>query len=157
MAADVVHFANYAMVDNHVDSFAVILNIEPVTDIKSLTVDRQRLLCQRIGNHERYQLFRELIRSVVVGTPGNCNRQAVGSVISLNQQIRRCLGGAVWRAGCYWGFLSEKEIRPVKRQVTVYFIGGNLMIAFNTVFPGSVHHYHCALDVGVKEHFGILY
>ena len=44
MTADIVDLAYPAVMNNEIDSAAVILNIEPVADIESLAVDRQALV-----------------------------------------------------------------------------------------------------------------
>ena len=87
VSADVVDLADLPVLKDHVDCLAVILNIQPVTDIQPLSVYRQRLVVQRMNNHKRDQLLRELIRSVIVGTAGDRHRQAVCPVICQHQQI----------------------------------------------------------------------
>ena len=44
VTADIVDLAYPAVMNNEIDSAAVILNIEPVADIESLAVDRQALV-----------------------------------------------------------------------------------------------------------------
>ena len=44
MTADIVDLAYPAVMNNEINSAAVILNIEPVADIESLAVDRQTLV-----------------------------------------------------------------------------------------------------------------
>ena len=44
MAANVVDLAHPALMDNQVNGFAVILHIQPVPDVFSLSIDRQRLV-----------------------------------------------------------------------------------------------------------------
>ena len=44
VTADIVDLAYPAVMNNEIDSAAVILNIEPVADIESLAVDRQTLV-----------------------------------------------------------------------------------------------------------------
>ena len=69
--ADVVNLAHAALVDNQVNRLAVIFHIQPVADIQAFAVDRQRLIRQRVDNHQRNQFFRKMIRPVVVGAAGN--------------------------------------------------------------------------------------
>ena len=66
VSADVVYLADSAVLENEIDRSAVILNIEPVSYVQSLAVNRQRLVRLGIRDHERDQLLRELVRTVVV-------------------------------------------------------------------------------------------
>ena len=54
------------------------------------------------------------------------------------------------------GFLGEEEVGSVKRQITVNLVGGNLVIALNTVLAAGVHQYLGAENVGGEEDFGVL-
>ena len=90
-------------------------------------------------NHQRNQLLREVIRTIVVGATGNGHRQAVGTVVSQNQQVSGSLGATVRRAGVDRSFLGEEQIRTIQRQVTVNFIGRNLMVTLNAVLAASIH------------------
>ena len=92
MAADVVNFANLAVVDDKVDCLAVVFHIQPVTHIDALAVNRQWLVIECICNHQRNKLFREVVWTVVVGTTGDCHRQAVCTVVCHNQQVCSSLG-----------------------------------------------------------------
>ena len=58
-----------SLMDDQVNSLAVILYIEPVTDILTLTVNRKGLVSKTVGDHQRDQFLREMIRSIVIGTP----------------------------------------------------------------------------------------
>ena len=66
VASDIVNLSDSSLVDNQIDCLAVILNIQPVTHIFAFAVNRQRLVGECICNHQRNQLFREVIRSIVV-------------------------------------------------------------------------------------------
>ena len=99
--------------NDKVDGTAVILNIEPVADIFTLSVNREWFVVQSVGDHQRDQLFREVIRAVVVGAAADGGWQAVGSVVCLYQKVSACLGGAV-RAACVdRGLLGEEKVRAV--------------------------------------------
>ena len=73
---------------------AVIGNIQPVTDLFAVTVDRQRLFIQRVDNHQRNQLLGKLEGTVIVGTIGNQRRQTESPVISIHQMVARRLASA---------------------------------------------------------------
>ena len=82
VSAYIVDFANTSFVDDKVDCFTMVFYIEPVTHVKTFAVNRKRFVVQCISNHKRNKLFREVIRSVVIRTTGNCYRQSVCSVVS---------------------------------------------------------------------------
>ena len=100
VAADVVDLAHPSVADDEVDGLAVILHIQPVPDVQSFAVHRQWLVIQRVGDHQRDQLLREVIRAVVVGAAAHRDGQAVGAVVGQHQQIRPALeelyGLEVW-------------------------------------------------------------
>ena len=66
VSTDVVNLANSTLVNNKVDSTAVVLNVEPVANVNALTVNREWLVVKRIRNHKRNELFWEVVRTVVV-------------------------------------------------------------------------------------------
>ena len=123
MSADIVYFALAPVVNDQIDGTAVILHIQPVPDIQSLAVNRQRLIVQCVFNHQRDQLFRKLVRTVVVGAAGDGYRQTVGAVISHDQEICGGLGGTVRAAGMDRRIFREEKVRAVNRKITVHFIG----------------------------------
>ena len=67
MAADIVNFAILAAVGNHINGFAVVHDIQPVTDLHTIAVNRQGLVVLGVVDEQRNQLFGELIRTIVVG------------------------------------------------------------------------------------------
>ena len=95
VAADVVHLADAAVVDHKVDGPAVIADIQPVAHVQPPAVHRQRPVCEGIYDHERDELFRELIRPVVIRAARDRDRQAVRAPVRPRQQIGRGLGAAV--------------------------------------------------------------
>ena len=50
----------------------MILNVQPVTDLHTVTVDRQLLVVLDVVDHQGDQLLGELIGAVVVGAAGGC-------------------------------------------------------------------------------------
>ncbi|MNT74313.1 hypothetical protein D3C72_2131240 [compost metagenome] len=63
-------------------------NVQPITHIETITVDRQVLATQGVSNHERDQLLGKVVGSVVVRTVRRQDRQPVGMVIGANQMVR---------------------------------------------------------------------
>lgn len=111
----------------------MVFNIQPVTNVQTLAVNRQWLVSQSIGNHQRNQLLREVvIRAIVIRATENGHRETVGTVISQNQQVSGRLGTAIRRAGVNRSLLSKEQVRTIQRQVSINLIGRNLMITLDT-------------------------
>ena len=85
MSANIVYFANFSFVNDKVNSFAMVFNIEPVTDIKTFTINRKWLVILCVCNHKRNEFFRKMIWTIVVGTSAYCNRKPVSSVVCKNE------------------------------------------------------------------------
>ena len=91
MAANIIDVTNFAVMNNPVNSAAMIFDIEPVPDVFAFTVDRQLLIAQRIGNHQRDKLLREMIRTIIIRAPGDRYRNLKCTIIALRQKIGRRL------------------------------------------------------------------
>ena len=156
MAADVVNLADAAVVNDKVDGAAVVLHVQPVADVLAITVDRQRLVVQHVRNHERNQLFREMIRAVVVRAARDCHRHTKRAVVRLHEQVSTCLARRVRAGGVNRCFLGEKQVGTVKRQIAVNLVGRNLMIALNAILTACVEQHLRAHDVGLQENGRVL-
>jgi len=88
VTADVVDLADAPRGRHHVDSLAVVLNKEPVAYLHAVAVDRQLPVVLGVVDHQRYQLLGELPHTVVVGTPRDVDRHAVGIVERLHEVVR---------------------------------------------------------------------
>ena len=66
MAADIVNLTDPAISYDQINSLAVIFNIEPVADILTFSIDRERLVVETISDHQRDQFLREMVRAIVV-------------------------------------------------------------------------------------------
>ena len=95
VAADVVDLTDAPLVDDQIYRLTMILHIQPIADIQSFTVDRQRFVMEAVDDHQRDQFLREVVWPIVVGAARNCGRQTKRAVIGLNQQICSCFRGAV--------------------------------------------------------------
>jgi hypothetical protein len=99
------------------DRGAVVADVQPVAHVLAVAVDRQRLAGERVDDHQRDQLFGELVRAVVVGAVGGEHRQAVGVVEGAHQVVGRRLAGAntaVRRVGR--GLGERRRCRPASRR-----------------------------------------
>lgn len=155
VAAHIVDLTHTTLADDQVDGTAVILHIQPVTNVQTLAIDGQGLVVQGVGDHQGNQLLREVIGAVVVGAAADGHGQAVGAVIGHDQQVSTSLGGGVGAGGMNGGLLGEEEVGAVKGQVAIDLIGGNLMIALDAVLVAGVQQHAGAHDVGLQEDGGV--
>ena len=88
----IVDFTDLASVTHHVYCLAVILNIEPVPDLHTVSIDGKLLMVLHVVDHKRNELLRELIGPIVIRTSCNVYRHAVGIMESHDEHIGRCLG-----------------------------------------------------------------
>ena len=147
VTADVVHLTDAPAADHKVDGLAVVGDIQPVAHVQSLPVHRQRPLGEGAHDHERDELFRKLIRPVVIRAARDRDRQAVGASVRAHEQVSRGLGAAVGRARVQRRLLGEQQLRPIERQVAVDLVGRDLMEADVSVFAAGVHEHGRADDV----------
>lgn len=87
---DIIRFGNLSVMENYVDGPCVIYYIQPVAYILTLAVYRQWLAVTDIINKQWNQLFRELIRTVVVRAVCNNGRMPYVS----------------WKARTKWSLLA---------------------------------------------------
>ena len=77
----------------------MIFDKQPIAHVQPLSVDRDLLARQRVQDHDRHQLFGEMIGAVVVGTIGQDDGKAVGFMPGADQMIAGRLGGGIGRSG----------------------------------------------------------
>ena len=156
VAADVVHLTDAPLMNDQIDRLAVVLHIQPVAHVFTRAIDGQRLIRQSIDDHERDELFREVIGPVVVRASRDADGKPVGAVIRQNEQVGRRLGGRIRAGGVQRRLLCEEEIGSVQGEIAVDLVRGDLMISLNTVFAAGVHQGRRADDVGLQKHARIL-
>ena len=97
-AADGVGGAGLAAFSDERQGADVILDVEPVAHVVATAVNRQGLAFKRVQDYERNQLFRELVRAVVVGAVGDYNGQAIGVKPGAGQMVGAGFTGGVGRS-----------------------------------------------------------
>ena len=160
-AADVVDLAELASFQHAADGAAVVLHIQPVAHLHAVAVNRQRFAGQCVDDHQRNELFRKMIRAVVVGAIGGEHRQAVGVVVGAYQVVAGGLAGAVGAVGLVAVGFGEGGVSSAQRAIDL--VGRNVQEAkagFGFAFqptPVGAHGFQQAKgadNVGLDEVFG---
>ena len=123
-AADVVDLAHPTRFKDAADGAAVVFHIEPVAYLLAVTIDGQRLASQGIVDTERDELFREVVRAVVVGAVGGEHWQTVGVVVGAHEMVAGGLARRVRAVGFVAVGLGEGGI--MRGEGAVDFVGGDV-------------------------------
>ena len=126
-AADVVNLANLSRFEYAANGAAMVFDVEPVADLLSIAVHRQGLAGERIDDHQRDELFREVIGAVVVAAVSGEHRQAVGVVVGTHQVVARGLAGRVRAVGLVAVGFCKRGV--VFCEGTVNFVSGDVQKA----------------------------
>ncbi len=118
--ADVVGIPGFPFMVNEVDGPGVVNNIQPVADVLSLPVNRDRLHVLYIIDCQRNKFFRKLIRTVIVGAVGKHHRKPVGMVIGTHKVVGACFGSRIGAPRVVGGRLHKEALIA---QRTVNFVG----------------------------------
>ena len=156
VAADVVDLADASLLQDEVDGAAVILDVEPVADVLAIAVDRQFLVGQCVDDHQRDELLREMVRTVVVRAARDCRRDLVGAVVSHDEQVSTGLRRRIRARRLEVRLLREEQIRAVERQVAVDLIRRYLMVAVDAVLAAGVEQHARADDIRLQKNLRIL-
>ena len=87
VTTEVINFTYSPLLQHGKDTIAVILNIEPITHIQSLSINRQWLVLGSIVDHQRDELLRELVGAIVIAATRDSHRKTVSAMVGLYQQI----------------------------------------------------------------------
>ena len=107
LAADVVGLAHAAAFQHQRQRLRMVVDKQPVANIESAAVDRHRLALEPLDDRQRDQLFRKLMRSVIVRAVGEQDRQPIGMAPRSHQMVGRRLGGRIGRARIVAGLFGE--------------------------------------------------
>ena len=64
--AHIIHFAGLPFFENEMEGLAVVVHVEPVAHVQSVTIDGKGFAFESIHDHKRDQFFRKLPRPVVI-------------------------------------------------------------------------------------------
>ena len=156
VATDIVDLADAALLQDQVDGMAVVLDVEPVADVLAVTVDRQLLVGQRVDDHQRDELFREVVRAVVVRAARDRRRDLVGTMVGHDEQVSTGLRSRIRARRLEIRLLREEQVRAVERQVAVDLIRRDLMVAVDAILAAGVEQHARADDIRLQEDLRIL-
>ena len=105
---DIISIRNLTLMENHINRTRMILYIQPVAHILTLTIHRQWLAMTDIIDEQRNQLLRELIRTIIIRAVGHNSRQAISIVESTHKVITACLRSRIWRVRHIFQILSKE-------------------------------------------------
>ncbi|MNN28749.1 hypothetical protein D3C81_1423280 [compost metagenome] len=149
VAADVVHFSQDTFMDDQINRAAMVLDVEPVPNIHPVTVHRKRSIRKCAGDHQRDQLLREVIRTVVIRAAGNIDRQAEGLMVRAHQQVASrftCGVRAVWRKRS----LFRKESGSAQR--SIHLIGRYLHEFRDLMLFSRIQQHLSAKHIRLHKH-----
>ena len=120
MASYVIDLPSPSLMDHQVYSLAVVFDIQPVAHIRPIAINRKRFAFEDILNNQGYQLFRKMIRPVVVGTAGDADRHLVGFGVSLHKQVGTRFGRTIRAARIQRSRFMEIAFSP---QAAIHLVG----------------------------------
>ena len=126
-AAHVVDLARGAAGEHGADGAAVVGDEQPVADLLAVAIHGQRLAGERVGDHQRDELFREVVGAVVVGAVAGGDRQAVGVVPGAHEVVGGGFAGRVRAVGLVGFGLGKGRI--VGAEGAVHFVGADVVEA----------------------------
>ena len=101
--------------------------MQPVADVFTRSINRERLPLNCVQGHQRNQFFRELAGTVIIRAIRNHSRQTIRFMKSTDKMITRRLGSGVRAVGRELGFFRKGRIRHGKRPE--HFVCRNVMEA----------------------------
>lgn len=87
VAPDVVDLADVALAENDVEGSAVILDVDSLTDVRTITVDGECLAVRGILDELGDDILEMLARPEVIASPRDEDREIVCGLITLCQQV----------------------------------------------------------------------
>src|SRR2546423_10102563 len=136
ISTEIISLADASLLQHPLDAAAMIANVQPISHLQSVAVNRNRLSIERVDDSERNQLLGKVIRTVVIGRVGRGDRKSIRVVVSAYQMVGRGFTGSVGRVrgiGCVFG---ERRRRRSKRAVD--FVRRKGMESPGTAHPSSV-------------------
>lgn len=126
VAADVVGLAGSAFFNDGEQGAAVVFDVQPVANVFAFAINGDRFSSQALEDHDRDQLFRELIRAVVVAAVGDHDGQPVRVLPGSGEVVGGRFAGGVRRMGIVWRRFTEQAFVA---EAAVDLVGGDVQEA----------------------------
>ena len=149
IGSDEVRLPHAALREDVPDGRRVVLGVNPVADVLALAVELGANAVDYVRDLPGDELLHVLVGAVVVGAVGDRGAQAVGARPGAHEHVGGRLGRAVRGGRPVWRLLGELR-RVVERQVSIDFVGGDVVVA-DAVFAHGLQKAEGALDVGAQE------
>ena len=95
----------------------MVINIEPITDIAAISINRDRLLIST-GSDDRWdEFFAVLMRSEIIGAIRGYCRQLIRVEVRADQVIRGGLASRIRRIGRIWRDFGKWRIGFIQRAI----------------------------------------
>lgn len=127
VTADVVGFAYLAFAQHLVQRTGMVFDVEPITHLIALAIDRQRFAFEGVEDDQRDELFGKVVWAIVVGTVGDQHWQAISSLPGTNQMVGTGFTCRVRGAGRVRRGFGEELFRIF--QIAIHLVGGDVMEA----------------------------
>ena len=121
---DVVHLSTAPGLEYPTEGTAMVSYIQPVAHVLAVAVHGQGVACQGVVYDQRNELFRKLVRAVIVRAVGRYRREPVGGNVCVHQVIRGSFAGAIRTVRPIAVRFGKR--RGVRRERTVHLVGGNV-------------------------------
>jgi len=92
------NLAGQAVLEDVADGAGMVGHVQPVASLQAIAVERQLLVVDGVGDEERDQLLRVVVRPVRVGPASDHDVHGVRDEVGAHQQFTGGLCGGVWRA-----------------------------------------------------------
>src|SRR5207244_6304094 len=158
VATDVVTLADAAVLEDLSDRRAMILHVQPIAYVATLTVDRQGLVDDGVQDHEGNELFGKLVGAVVVRAVDDQRRKPIGVIVRAHQMVRGRLRGCVGAVGRERSRFVERRVVGSER--TEYLVGRDVqkseILALRRLLlfqpnPRFLEQGECPEDIGLDE------
>src|ERR1700686_1517705 len=94
-STNVVDFADSSAFEYCENPAAIVFHVQPVALLSAVAIDGERLVGERIRDHQRQELLWELVGTVIVRGASNQSGKVVGADVGANQKIRGRLGSGI--------------------------------------------------------------
>jgi hypothetical protein len=79
---NIVDLANFTFPEHEVHPKAIVGYVAPISYVKAVSINRDLEAIKQVAGKKRDEFFRELVRAIVVGRPGDHYWQAMSGVVA---------------------------------------------------------------------------